>query len=142
MTTTDSSVPDPFAVIADFLDGEQVTSTALKDALSTDAGRDYLVDVLALRRSAARMGPVSFPAPRAERRRALARSAAIAAAIALVASGLGYVAGERSVLSTDVAAAPRAVEAVIDFSGTSRAPEPTQVIRLTPCVNWTTAGGN
>ena len=140
--TTDTSVPDPFAVVAAFLDGEHVRSAALKHALSTDAGRDYLVDVLALRRSAARMGPVSFPAPRAERRRVVARSAAIAAAIALVAAGLGYVAGERSVLSTDVAAAPRTVEAVVDFSRATRAPEPTQVIRLTPGVNWTAAGGN
>jgi hypothetical protein len=142
MTNTETSVPEPFAAVAAFLDGEQVSSAALKQALSTEEGRDYLVDVLALRQLAAGMGPVSFPAPASERRRSLARWAAVAAAIALVASAFGYVAGERAGLSTSVAAAPRTVEAVIDFSEPVRAPEPTQVIRFEPGVNWNASGGN
>jgi hypothetical protein len=142
MTTTEISLPEPFAVVDAFLDGEQVDALASKHALATADGRDYLVDVLALRQSAAGMGPTSFPVPASERRRTLAQWAAAAAAVALLAAALGYVVGERAGLSTDVAAAPRTVEAVIDFSETVRAPEPTQVIRLTPGVNWTASRGN
>jgi len=40
---------DPFEVIAAFADGERVDPDALKGALSDPEGRQYLVDLLALR---------------------------------------------------------------------------------------------
>jgi hypothetical protein len=40
---------DNLDVIAAFADGEHVEADALKAALANEAGRDYLVDVLALR---------------------------------------------------------------------------------------------
>ena len=40
---------DPFEVIGAFADGERIDGEALKQALSTPEGRDYLVDLLALR---------------------------------------------------------------------------------------------
>lgn len=40
---------EPYEVVAAFADGERVNADALKHALADAAGRDYLVDVLALR---------------------------------------------------------------------------------------------
>ena len=142
MTNTEPSVPEPFAVVAAFLDGE-AGERRRTEAGAFNRGRPRLSRRRA-RASAVgrRHGPVAFPAPASERRRSMARWAAVAAAIALVASAFGYLAGERAGLSTSVAAAPRTVEAVIDFSEPARAPEPTQVIRLEPGVNWNAAGGN
>ena len=140
MTNSDS-VPEPFVVLAAFLDGEHVDGDALKLALSTDEGRDYLIDLLALRQAAARMGPVSFPAPGAERSRLVVRLTA-AAAIALVASALGFVAGGRLGPPRDPGVPAQTVEAVIDVSDAVRAPQPTQVIRLQPSTGANPPKGN
>src|SRR5437762_3002359 len=40
---------DPYEVIGAFVDGERVNADALRAALSTDDGRQYLIDVAALR---------------------------------------------------------------------------------------------
>jgi hypothetical protein len=39
---------DPYEVIAAFADGERVEADALRQALGEPAGRDYLIDLLAL----------------------------------------------------------------------------------------------
>ena len=138
MTSIDLPVPEPFNVIAAFLDGEHVDGAVLKQALSSDEGRAYLIDVLALRQSAAGKGPLSFPSATAQRRPALTRWVG-AAAIALVASGIGFLAGGR-IAAVGGAAAPPTVEAVIDLS--APAPEPTQTIRLLPGESWNVSRGN
>ena len=40
---------EPYEVIGAFLDGERVDGDALKRVLADESGRDYLIDVLALR---------------------------------------------------------------------------------------------
>jgi hypothetical protein len=40
---------EPYEVVAAFADGERVNADELKHALADAAGRDYLVDLLALR---------------------------------------------------------------------------------------------
>jgi hypothetical protein len=140
MTTTHTPVPEPFAAIAAFLDGERVDTAALKHALSTDEGRDYLVDVLALRQSAIEMEPVAFPIPPAAQRRRLA--GVTAAAIAIVASAFGYVVGGQTDPIGRSSASVSSVEAVVDVSMPPQAPEPTEIVRLLSGVNWTTSGEN
>ena len=125
----DPAMPPDVAIVAALLDGEDVDAAELRQALATPAGRDYLMDVLLLRRAVAAMGPatlINLPRPRS----AMFRSGA-AAAIVLIFTGLGgYALGQRTGLVTNVRAGS-AVEAVV-VPPAPRAPKPTQVIRLQP----------
>lgn len=47
--TTEPEPPHPLSVIAAFADGERVPTDALRDALASADGREYLIDLVALR---------------------------------------------------------------------------------------------
>ncbi|HTH02470.1 MAG TPA: hypothetical protein VL882_19480 [Vicinamibacterales bacterium] len=120
-------------VVAALADGEPVEPDALRVALDDPAVREYLVDLIALRRSVASMAELA-PVQWRERRSFLSRAGWMAAAAAVVISlAGGYVVGQRTV---QAAAAP-SVETFVDFSGNASAPKPTRVVRLRPGVNWT-----
>jgi hypothetical protein len=77
---------DTHEVIAAFADGERVDAIALKQALGDPAGRDYLIDLLALRDVVRANEPRRLAGPRA--RSARRRWLAAAAVLFVVAGGL------------------------------------------------------
>src|SRR4249919_619361 len=80
-------------VIGAFIDGERVDPAALKAALARPEGRDYLVDLLALRDLAGDVASYVSQAPPARPLVPLPRWAAAAAL--LVCIGGGFFAGAR-----------------------------------------------
>ena len=125
-------------VIEAFADGEPVDRSALEAALADPAGREHLLDVLALRAlvgGAAIAHPAALPVATspAPARAAWARWIPLAAGIALIGGITGYVAGART---TDASLST-------ETTMTSPAPAPTKVIQLRNGVDWTEhAGGN
>src|SRR5579862_7508109 len=112
-------------VIEAFADGEAVDPAALKAALADSAGRDHLIDVLALRALVggdALARPAVFPIATNPNpsRGAWARWIPLAAGIAIIGGITGYVAGART------NGTPMSAETTM----TSPAPPPTQVIQL------------
>jgi hypothetical protein len=109
-------------VISAFVDREPFDAEELGRALADPAGRDLLIDLIALRQLVA---SDALEEPRAaavaRRPRPLVVALAAAATIALAVAG-GYVAGTRLPARTS-----QEIE---------QAPAPTQVIDLTPGKNW------
>jgi hypothetical protein len=132
--TEPAFIPGPYAVVEAFIDGERVDPDALKTALADPAGRDCLVELLALRDAVGGMGPRRWSAM--NRRSPVMRRVRWAAAAALVvcAVGAGYVAGQRTLQATP--AEPN-VSAVVNLGTRPAAPAPTKVITLRPGVDWT-----
>jgi hypothetical protein len=137
---------DYLDVIAAFADGEPVKGDALKAALADEAGREYLVDLLALR------GLVSeAPASRAAaieppRRSAAWRLLPVAALLVAGVSG-GFAMGRQTTGS--VTLEPSAPQSpVVTAQATPPelripAPEPTRVIKLEAGTSWNErSGGN
>ena len=123
-------------VIAALADGELVDPDALRAALDDAAVREYLVDLIALRRAVA-VGDIStsrivHPPPRRSVIGWLS-----AAALILVSLGAGYAAGQRTV---QAAPAPT-VETFVSIGSSVSAPKPTRVVTLRPGVNWTEKEG-
>jgi hypothetical protein len=79
---------DTYEAIAAFADGERVDADALKQELSEPAGRDYLIDLLALREVVNLNEPRRFVIPRA--RSARLRWLAAAAVLFVVAGGMWF----------------------------------------------------
>ena len=132
MTPTSDGL-HPFVVLDALVDGERVDVAALKDALSTDEGRQYFVDLVALREIALDAAVALAPAttsPRPVWRRWVSVAAAIALSV-----GIGYAAGHRgpSREQTRPPAAPGG-----QFIS---APAPTLVIKLQPGIDWTDLHG-
>ena len=129
-------------VIETFADGEPVDPGELKDALSVEAGREHLIEVLALRGVMGSPG-ASRPVTLATRRRPIgSRWLQVAAAAALVVLSVagGYLAGRRA--DTPAQPPPQAVTggAALDPGAP---PAPTRVIRLEHGVDWDERkGGN
>ena len=115
-------------VIDAFLDRERVEPEALSEALSTVEGRQYLVDLLALRELTTEQTPAADTSG-TERQQSPRRWLTMAAAILLGAAG-GYVAGGRlgAPAEEHVRWSPVVIEVVQPVS----APAPTQVIQLKP----------
>jgi len=133
-------------VIDAFVDGERVDPAVLKEALSEAAGRDYFVDLWALRDAMQQDREVSAD-PRATAvtsRPALRRWLVAAALVACVAGG--YAAGTRSTFSAPDAPAPIAaappVGAATPVRGVFPAPQPTRVIQLEFHPDSARSGGN
>jgi hypothetical protein len=130
---------DVMDVIEAFVDGEAINPPELKRALADDRGRDYLIDLLALRAvvggpATARLVTVAAVPVRAGAGVRWARWLPAAAAVALIGGITGYVAGTRSAAS----ASPTATMLVVPS-----APAPTRVIQLRNGVDWIEkAGGN
>ena len=131
---------DQFEALAAWVDGEAVARTDVALALETPEGRDYVLDLMALRR----MVDATTPALAAKVTPRLAtrwpKVAAAAAAVALCAAG-GFFAGRLAspIASTDGA------DAVVTPSSTPvsiSAPAPTRVIRLEENTSWRDSGGS
>jgi hypothetical protein len=126
---------EPHEIIGAFLDGEPVEPERLGEALAGEDARRCLVDLLVLRglmRSDTGAEPVVVPPPATLTR---PRSWRLAAAVTLVmgaAAGYGvgwWSAVDREPPTTGPADGPTVATTV-------RAPEPTDIIRLEPGVDW------
>jgi hypothetical protein len=136
-------------VIAAFLDDERVDTEALKRALALPEGREYLVDLLAMRELVAvPIEPAAVvPAPKRQtvRRWGLAAAAAVLLSVSTAAGYLaGYRLGGRSQPIPAEAAVPAPAIVAPDAASASAPPPPTTVIRLQSGVDWTerSGGGN
>jgi hypothetical protein len=136
---------DHLDVIAAFADGEHVEGEALKAALAGEAGREYLVDLLALR------GLVSeAPAPRAAaieppRRAAAWRLLPVAALLVAGVSGgfCDWTTDHRQHRSEPAPLAPLVTAQAIPPELRIPAPAPTRVIKLETGTSWNErSGGN
>jgi hypothetical protein len=131
-------IPEAHSILEAFIDGERVDREALKAALEDPAGRDCLMDLLALRDAVGAMGPktwsaINRPSPAARRVRWAAAAALLAGSVSV-----GYLAGQRTVEGRTI---QRNVAAVVNLTGAPPAPAPTKVITLRPGVNWTDSKG-
>ncbi len=121
--TTDPTFTPEFETLAAFVDGERVDTAALKHALSTEHGRDYLVDLLATREVIAGPPPQLSVTPAAHDRRPTRGWWLVsAAAVALAVAG-GFALGSQQSTSSTMAAV-------------QQAPAPTKVLTLETGVNW------
>jgi hypothetical protein len=118
MTATNS-----FEVIAGFVDGERVDPIALKSALASSEGRDYLVEMVALREVVGQDGATTEIARARPARRWLVG----AAAAILLSLGGGMALGHRIASRDDGAVAGAADVA---------APQPTRVIEVAPGASY------
>jgi len=119
MTSTDS-----FEVIAAFVDGERVDPIALKSALVSVEGRDYLVEMVALREVVAHDNVAADAAGSRPARRWL-----VGAAAAIVLSlGGGMALGHRLASHVSDSAAISAASVA--------APQPTRVIEVAPGASY------
>jgi hypothetical protein len=125
-----------FQVIAAFADGERVDTQALRTALADEAGRDYLIDLVAMReivgqtvgqkdgddRASSPSGPARPPWHRSKAVTGLAAAVAVAVGLA------GYGIGQQRAQVVSVAVLPPLEADVI--VAVEAPPAPTQVIRL------------
>lgn len=129
---------DHAEVLTAWVDGEPSDRDAVQAALETPEGREYVYDLMALRRMVAitGAGQAAFPAASATPQwsRWIVRAAA---AVLCVTAGYGVArVADRTPAATPVVVGPASV------SG-SAAPQPTHVIRFETGVDWReTSGGN
>lgn len=127
-----------FDVLAAWIDGEAADRADVCAALETAEGRDYVIDIMALRRMVADTSPPKSPAVGPLPRRWPAWASVAAAAVICVVAGYG--AGR---LAGDDATREAAVVAPLDDAAGASAPVPTHVIRFETGVDWReTSGGN
>jgi hypothetical protein len=136
-------VMDPrFEILDAFVDGEPVDPVRLKDALADPDGRDYFVDVWALRSAVhdeVSADTVSF----GKRPPSRARSWVLAAAAASVCLVGGYAAGSRfgPLVAPPATSTLTTVQPDDAAPGAFPVPVPTRVIRLDLDPNWTERTG-
>ena len=136
---------DHLDVVAAFADGEHVDAGALKAALAEETGRDYLVDLLALRGlvsdAPASRAAVVAPPPRSAAWRLLPIAALLVAGV----SG-GFAMGRQTTGAVSSQAAPQVpvvTAQAIPPELRIPAPTPTRVIRLETGKSWNErSGGN
>jgi hypothetical protein len=120
---------EQFEGIAAFADGERVDTPALREALADEAGRDYLIDLVAMREILAgttgTSGTTGTTGTRQDRRRALT---GLAAVLAMAIGLAGYAIGQQRSQVVPVAVLPPLEADVI--VALEAPPPPTQVIRL------------
>lgn len=145
---------DRCELIAAFADGERVDTNELRVALADDAGREYLIELVAMReivkqtgetpvQAGERMRPTDDARPAAPTRDGVAlwgRSmTGLAAALAMAVGLAGYAIGQQRSQIVPVAVLPPLEADVIVTVET--APAPTQVIRLDGGSGPAAAGG-
>jgi len=124
-------------VVAAFADGERVNVDELERALATPEGRDYLIELLALREVT--VGPAAAGSnPGASKRQPRnPRFVAAAAAAACLSAVAGYAAGSLTARQPpNVAPAALSPQYADSLPGKVAPPAPTRVIRLQPGVDW------
>jgi hypothetical protein len=117
-------------VIAAFADGERVDTGALRDALSDEAGRDYLIDLIAMREviSGAAGASGASGASGAAGARGNGVLIGLAAAVAMAVGLGGYTIGQQRARLVPVAThAPLAPDVTVSVEAP---PPPTHVIQL------------
>ena len=130
-----------FEALAAWVDGEAVARTDVALALETREGRDYVLDLMALRR----MVDVTTPALAAKvTPHQTRRWPAFAAAAAVVLCAAGGFAAGRLVTPVPVATPGGAEAAVMPVitPASMTAPAPTRVIRLEEDTSWRESGGS
>ncbi len=104
MTNTDSD----FATIGAFIDSERVDPIALKRALASDEGRDYLVELIAMRELIAAPSAAALPhtaaPPRSSSWRGLAAAAAVTLTVGIGGYALGHITTVRRIAAEQEAA--------------------------------------
>jgi hypothetical protein len=132
---------DQLEALAAWVDGEPVARTDVAFALETREGRDYVLDLMALRR----MVDVTTPSLAAKATPRQARrwpALAAAAAIVLCAAG-GFAAGRFAGADrTGTTDAPASIGAAISAPASITAPVPTRVIQLKEDTSWRESGGS
>jgi hypothetical protein len=132
-----------FETLAAWADGEPVDRTAVLEALTTNAGREYVVDLMALRHLVTTTPMASHStwpqaAVDAPHRRSL-WPALVATAAAVVCVVGGYAVGRLAAPGP----ASSEVEVIPVVAPSTSAPTPTHVIRFESGVDWReTVGGN
>ena len=146
--------PNVQDVIAAFADGEPVTTEELRAALGSSEGREYLVDLLALRglvrpAGAAELAPASATADAAEESLASSRPAsrlmwsAAAAALVAISTLAGFTAGRMTGADVPPGTPTVTVQAAPPPAFAIDAPAPTRVIELKHGKDWNErSGGN
>lgn len=126
-----------FEALAAWVDGEPVARTDVAVALETREGRDYVLDLMALRHmvNVTTPGLAANAAPRSARRWP---GLVAAAAVVLCAAG-GFAAGR---LMTPASDGPDAALVPISTPASMTAPTPTRVIRLEEDTTWRESGGS
>ena len=136
---------DHLDVVAAFADGEQVDAGALKAALAEETGRDYLVDLLALRGlvsdAPASRAAIVAPPSRAASWRLLPIAALLVAGVAG-----GFAMGRQTTGAVSSQATPQVplvTAQAIPPELRIPAPAPTRVIKLETGKSWNErSGGN
>jgi len=132
-------------IIAAFVDNECVDADALARALAQPDGREYLIDLLALREAVDRCVPAVAVLPPQRSTGPRRRVLALAAAAMLAVGGvMGYTIASRSTPAAAVSTwqAPE-MPMTTPHADTQKVapPAPTTVIRLERGVDWTEARG-
>ena len=130
-----------FDALAAWVDGEPVARTDVALALETPEGRDYVLDIMALRHMVDVTTPTLLPKVSPHQRR---RWPALAAAAAVVLCAAGGFAAGRLVAPVRVAKpnAQGAVVVPVITPASMTAPAPTRVIRLQEDTSWRESGGS
>jgi len=118
--------------VAAFIDGERIDPIALKRALSTEGGRDYLVELVAMREliagPAAPVATIAASPTRSSSWRNLAAAAAVTLTVGLAGYALGHFTMERKIAA--------------EREEANRAPMPTREIPPDSGTTWIeTSGG-
>ena len=137
---------DHLDVIAAFADGEHVDADALKAALADEAGREYLVDVLALRGLVSEAPAARVVAPETQPTASLSSWRWLPIAAMLVAGVAGGFAAGRQIPVTPPqlpAQLPVVTAQATPPELRIPAPAPTRVIKLETGSSWNErSGGN
>lgn len=121
--------------LAAWMDGEPVERTEVARALETPEGRDYVLDLMALRHMVAVTTPELTPRATTHSARRWPALAA-AAAVVLFAAG-GFAAGR---LLAPLTPAPTEAVTPISTPASISAPAPTRVIQLEESATWRESG--
>ena len=130
-----------FEALAAWVDGEPVARTEVAVALETPEGRDYVLDLMAIRHMVAVTTPVPTATVASSPGRRWPAFAAAAAAVVLCAAA-GFAAGR--LVTPFQPASPERPDGVVPVSAPASiaAPAPTRVIRLDEGTSWRESGGS
>ena len=130
-----------FEALAAWVDGEPVSRTEVATALETPEGRDYVLDLMALRQMVSVTTP-SLAARPAQRPAARWKALAAAAAVVLCVAG-GFAAGRFvSPAPVQPAVEPDGIVLPVSVPAPVQAPAPTRVIQLDEGTSWRESGGS